>query len=138
MGYSLIGEKQQSNKVHPKQNVNEGDNFQHVQESSDMAQTIKELNDDRIDDNGFSKIDMKSRLISDEISAILTIDTLIKMSVFPKDVSFLTLKKERISVSQDGKGRQEIVDISKGIQGQQSGHSILDGIGNIFRGGQRQ
>ena len=113
-------------------------NVGHIQETSDMSQTIRELNDDASDRDGFSKIDMKSRLTNDEISAILTIDALINMKVFPEEVRFLTTTKKRISPSLEGKGRDEVVKIAQGMQQQQSGHSILDGIGNMFRGGNRQ
>jgi hypothetical protein len=59
------------------------------------------------------------------------------MDFFPEILKFLTLKKERISPSKDGKGRQEVVEIAKGISQQTSGHSIMDGIVNAFKGGQK-
>jgi hypothetical protein len=137
MGFSLISEKKEQ-----KNSFIIGDDqnkqVQHIQEVSDIAQTIKELNDDKLDRVGFSRIDMKSRLLDIEISAILCVDTLVSLSMLPAEVGFLTLKKERLSVSQNGKGRQEVVEIAKGIQQQNNGHSILDGIGNMFRGGSKQ
>jgi hypothetical protein len=135
LGYSLLKESKKDKDKNTYSN-DQGD-IQHIQEASDIAQTIKELNDDSVDKTGFSKMDMKSRLNDVEISAILTIDTLSALGFFDEEITFLTLKKERISPSQDGKGRQEVVEIAKGIQQSQSGHSILDGIGNMFRGGNK-
>jgi hypothetical protein len=111
-------------------------NIQHVQESSDIAQTIKELNDDKIDEKtSFSNIDMKSRLMNIEISSIIALDSLVALDFLPPETSFITRSKKRLAVSQNGLGRTEVVQIAQGMNQNKNGTSFLDRIGNVFRGG---
>ena len=137
MSFSIMREKERQ-KDSFVINPDDSPNVQHIQEASDIAQTIKELNDDATNALGFSKIDMKSRLTEEEISAILTIDTLMDMEVYPEEIRSLTLKKTRLAISGDnGRGRRDVVDIAKGMQQQNSGSSFFDGIGKFFGGGQK-
>jgi hypothetical protein len=132
MGYSLIREKKEQ-----KDSVlyNDSNEIQHIQEASDVAQTIKELNDDKVEADSFSNIDMKTRLVSIEISSIIALDSLVALDFLPCETSFITRSKKRLSVSLNGLGRGEIVQIAQGMKDQQQGHSFLERIGNVFRGG---
>jgi len=91
--------------------------IQPITESSDMSETIRELNSDDINDEKFSSIDMKTRLESIEISSIIAVDSLVALDFLPEDVSFITRSKKRLAVSLKGAGRNEIVSIAQGIRG---------------------
>jgi hypothetical protein len=81
----------------------------------ELAETIKELNDDTVEyGTRMSKIDLKARLSMVETSAILAYDTLVELKFIPKDTLFLTRQRKRLSVSEEGKGRTEIVQIVQG------------------------
>jgi len=108
-----------------------------VQELTDTAQTIRELNDDSVSDDKFSAIDMKTRLHIEEISSIIALDSLVALDFLPKEASFITRSKKRLSVSRDGIGRREIVEISQGMRDKEQGKSAFDRIGSLFGGGSK-
>ena len=84
-------------------------------EETDIAQVIRHLNDDTTEHNTkMSAIDMKARLNIMEIPAILAIDNLVALGVFPQECLQLTRQKKRLSVSKGGQGRAEIVRIAVG------------------------
>jgi hypothetical protein len=79
-------------------------------EETDIAQAIRSLNDDSINpQTKMSAIDMKANLHPIEIPAIMGIDTLVLLKVFPLELLQLTLQKKRLSPSKHGKGREQIV-----------------------------
>ena len=82
-----------------------------VNEVSDIAESLKELNKDEINEKQLSAIDLRCRIESSELSGILTIDTLIGFRVLPAECQNFTLRKKRLSVSLNGKGRDEIVQM---------------------------
>jgi len=133
MTFNLV--RKEHDKALRKEYPQEDSQIQQVQEVSDMAQTIRELNLDSIDKDKFSSIDMKSRLHPEEISAILCGDTLISMGFLPISVSYLTRSKKRLSVSELGKGREEVVAISQGMRDQSSSKTFGERFTNLFRGG---
>lgn len=84
-----------------------------INEKTDLAETLKQLNDDTIDkDTGMSGIDMRARLSTMEIPAIVQIDNLVGFGVLPDICLNLTRQKKRLSVSLAGLGRREIVKIA--------------------------
>lgn len=105
-----------------------------IKESTEMAETIRELNDDKVEDK-FSAIDMKTRLHQIEISSIIALDSLVAFSFLPSEVSNITRSKKRLAVSLNGLGRSEIVSIAQGMQERKQGRSIFDRIGSLFGGG---
>jgi hypothetical protein len=105
-----------------------------ISESSDVAQTIKELNDDTVTER-FTAIDMKSRLASVEVSSIIAVDSLVALTFLPPEVSSITRSKKRLSVSLEGKGRGEIVGIAQGMRQNAEKSSLFDKIGGFFGGG---
>jgi hypothetical protein len=115
-------------------NVDVGSNFQPIQESSDISQTIQELNDDSLTDN-FSAIDMKTRLLNIEISSIIAVDCLVGMGFLPKQAGFITRSKKRLAVSLNGRGREEIVNIAGGLRDNKAGTSFMDKFSGMFKRG---
>jgi len=111
------------------------DGIQHVQESSDLSQTIKEFNEDILGKDKMSSIDMKSRLHPVEISSIIAVDSLVTLNFLPSNTSFITRSKKRLSVSQNGEGRKEVVQIAQGVQQQSNGTNMFEKMGNWFKGG---
>jgi len=108
--------------------------IENVQELTDTAQTIKELNDDSVSKDKFTAIDMKTRLHVEEISAIIALDSLVALDFLPEEASFITRSKKRLSVSLNGLGRREIVEISQGMRDKEQGKSAFDRIGSLFGG----
>jgi len=106
-----------------------------IADESDIAGTIRELNDDTIIDK-FSNIDMKTRLLQIEISSIIAVDSLIALDFLPQEVGTITRSKKRLAVSLNGLGRSEIVNIANGMQEQKGNKSIFEKIGGFF-GGQK-
>jgi len=105
-----------------------------ITESSDVAQTIKELNDDAMIDK-FSNIDMKTRLVQIEISSIIALDSLVALNFLPEEVGTITRSKKRLAVSLNGMGRAEIVNIAQGLNDARSGSSMMERLGGFFGGG---
>jgi len=83
-----------------------------INQPSELGETLRELNKDEIESHtGMSGIDMKSRLHYIEVSSILAMDSLVALKVLPSRCLAFTRQKKRLSVSLDGKGRGEMVDI---------------------------
>lgn len=133
MVYNIIGDKQQ---IHNSPQTGVSSPIERISEPSDVAETIKELNTDTLDNDKFSSIDLKTRLHPIEISSIISVDSLIALRFLPQDSSIITRSKKRLSVSIAGKGREEIVQISQGMKEQQDGRSMMSRIGNFFGGKQ--
>jgi len=132
MEFEIIKTNQEKRTL--RENNNNVDNsIMPVVESSDIAETIRELNDDSIQDK-FSNIDMKTRLAQIEISSIIALDSLISFDFLPQEVGNITRSKKRLAVSMNGLGRQEIVSISQGMQQVSQGSSMFDKIGSFFGG----
>jgi len=90
------------------------------QEEHEWSQVIDRFNEDKVSkETNMSSIDFNARLNKEEINACLVFDTLRGMGILPEDIQ-LTRQLKRLSVSQDGKGRAEIVDILKGEREKQN------------------
>jgi hypothetical protein len=86
-----------------------------VQESTELGETLKQLNDDTRDPaTKMSGIDMRTRLHFSEISSIIAIDTLVSFNFIPDRCLAITLQKKRLNISEGGKGRDDIVNIAGG------------------------
>lgn len=83
-----------------------------ITQASELGETIRELNRDEIEEHtGMSGIDMKSRLHYVEIGSILAMDALVALRVLPPRCLAFTRQKKRLSVSLNGAGRGEMVDL---------------------------
>ena len=91
------------------------DSVTNIQQNSELEGSLKELNADAINpDTRMSQIDMRSRLHSIEISAVLAVDTLVAFGVLPQKCLTLSTQKKRLNVSEEGKGRTEMVELVAG------------------------
>lgn len=107
-----------------------------VEEPSELAEVVRELNDDRIrEDMQMSDIDMKSRLHSIEVPQILAVDSLVSLNFLPPSCLPFTRQKKRLSVSLNGEGRNDIIKIVAGkreLEGESMGKSMINRLGGIF------
>jgi len=103
-----------------------------INETSDISETLKELNNDKLDDSNFSAIDTKTRLIANEVNSIVTVDGLIALNFLPSEVSVITRSKKRLAVSLNGEGRKEIVQIASGMLEQKNSGGFGDKIKSLF------
>ena len=91
------------------------DNVSNIVQPTELGDTLKELNKDTIEPNTrMSGIDMRARLHPFEISSVLALDALVSLRVLPTSCLAFTRQKKRLSVSLDGKGRDDIVNIVSG------------------------
>lgn len=115
---------------------------QDVDEPTELGQALKELNYDKIQHGTrMSGIDMRAVLHYSEISGILGVDTLVNMKFLPVEVTMFTRQKKRLSVSLQGKGRNDIVAVVAGKRDQEArvgGGSFFDRVKNVFTGGGQQ
>lgn len=101
-------------------------------EISELQGSLIELNNDKFDDlQRTSGIDLRTRLFSCEIASIVVLDTLVSFKFLPISISPLTLQKKRLSVSLNGQGRKEIVDI---VQGKRDNDIEKGGLGSRIKG----
>ena len=86
-----------------------------INTSSELGDSLKELNNDSIEPNTrMSGIDMRARLHPLEISSVLALDALVSLGILPTSCLAFTRQKKRLSVSLDGRGRDDIVNIVAG------------------------
>jgi hypothetical protein len=100
-------------------------------ESSELADAMKTLDTDTTDKSLFSSIDFNARLTSFEINSIMIIDEFQRLGILPSEAA-LTRNKKRLSVSLQGLGRTEKVQIAQGQREHQSGSGIGDRMRNLF------
>jgi len=82
---------------------------------SELGDTLKELNRDDLDPTTkMSGIDMRSIIHPLDISNIASFDSLIWLDFLPVKCLAVTRKMLRLSVSQNGKGREHMVDVATG------------------------
>ena len=115
---------------------NQSPAVQNIEEKSDLAESLKQLNNDEEEINTrMSGIDLRTRLHFTEIPSILACDTLVNFGFLPQECLAFTRQKKRLAVSIDGKGRGEIVDIVKGQREQENeARSGLDRLKGFFGG----
>lgn len=92
---------------------NQGESI--IKEASDLAETLKELNRDDLEENSnFSSIDTRTRLFPLEIAPIIAIDSLVAIGFLPIETLVITRSKKRLAVSRGGEGRKEWVSVAGG------------------------
>ena len=113
---------------------------QEINEPTELGEAIRELNSDVIsNDIKMSGIDLRSRLHNIEISSILAVDTLVSFNFLPISCLPFTRQKKRLSVSQGGLGRKEIVSIVAGKRELETstGSTLMGGMKNMFGGAKK-
>lgn len=131
--YELVDYDQdrKPDKVYSSGQINE------IRQVTELSESIKELNSDIVDeDSQMSSIDVKSRLSLVESGPILAYDTLIALRFLPKEALFLTRQRKRLSVSEDGLGRKETIEMAGAQRGHKEAKGFLGKIGNMFSHGE--
>lgn len=118
------------------------DSVTNITQGTELEGSLKELNADQINiDTRMSAIDMRTRLASFEISAVLAVDSLVALGVLPQKCLPLSTQKKRLNVSEGGKGREEMVQLVAGKREQDAKMSgmggLASGVKNFFGVGQR-
>ena len=91
------------------------DSVTNITQGTELEGSLKELNADAINaETRMSQIDMRTRLASFEISAVLAVDSLVALGVLPQKCLPLSTQKKRLNVSEGGKGREEMVQLVAG------------------------
>lgn len=103
---------------------------------SELKDSIKELNNDEMERNetNMSGVDKVARLGMFEQPSILAMDALVMMGMLPQKCMALTRQKKRLSISLNGEGRKEIVDLVRGKNEQDARKSqgLWDRLKNVI------
>jgi len=115
------GEKLDSKEIQKTQVFNVGEmrtpGEQEIKESTEMNDIMVNLMDDSIDPQSrMSGIDMRTNLGYNEISNILSVDTLVSYRFLPVLCLALTRQSKRLKVSLKRGGRDDMVQVSVGKQ----------------------
>ncbi len=87
----------------------------HVVNTSELGDTLKELNSDEMDAQGrVSGIDLRSNLHPFEVNSVLALDTLVALGFLQTKCLAFTRQKKRLAVSLNARGREDIVRIVQG------------------------
>ena len=107
----------------------------HIVQPTELGEAIKEINKDVTEVGGkMSSIDTKARITNIEKMAYHAFGSLISLNFFSKSALFIIRSGLRYSVSIDGKGRTEIVDIVRGVKDAESKSGFIEKLGGIFAG----
>lgn len=105
-----------------------------VVQTTELGESLRELNKDNIEPNTrMSGIDMRARLHPFEISYVLALDSLVSLGVLPTSCLAFTRQKKRLSVSLNGKGRDDIVNVVSGKK-EQDAKMGMGGFGDKVKG----
>ena len=104
------------------------DSVTNITQGTELEGSLKELNADSINpETRMSQIDMRTRLASFEISAVLAVDSLVAFGVLPQKCLPLSTQKKRLNVSEGGKGREEMVQLVAGKREQDAKVGAMGG-----------
>lgn len=102
-------------------------------EQSELSQVMIQMDSDIVDPKTLmSTIDFNSRLSREEISASLIFDEFVRLGILPSGFG-LTRQKKRLSVSLEGKGREEKVAIVNSERENKSGMTMGQRFANLFK-----
>lgn len=90
----------------------------HIEESSDLRESLQELNLDRVDDDGFTSIDTRTNLTLSQVPALACLDNLCYGGVLPKEFNRIGRSVKRLSVSIKKGGRNDMVAVVNGVNEQ--------------------
>ena len=89
--------------------------IQPIMQPTEIGEGLKELNLDTIEEHTrMTTIDMRAQLHPIEATSVLAMDALVALKVFPSMCLSFTRQKKRLSVSVDGVGRKQIVEVIGG------------------------
>jgi hypothetical protein len=113
--------------------------IQDIMEPTEMGEVMKELNKDDLESGTRqSSIDLRARLHYIEHSNLLAVDSLVGFNFLPQSCLALSRQKKRLSVSLDGMGRKEIVQIATGNPGKEDGERFWDRMKKGLFGGKKK
>jgi len=98
---------------------------QPIVSESELKGMMKEMNDDSLDKDNFSAIDMKTRLHPAELSSIIIHDTIISLKCLPVVCANTTRMKKRLAISLMGLGRKENVQMVNGQREHKEGGGMF-------------
>lgn len=105
----------QAGRVKEQSVVMSNQGVQEIIQPTELGETLKQLNDDSLEsETRMSGIDMRARLHYLEINSVLALDAITALGICPTKCLAFTRQKKRLSVSESGKGREEIVTIVAG------------------------
>jgi hypothetical protein len=108
---------------------------QDIIQLTELGELSKDMDRDEVDpDSNMSTIDTRARLGAFEMCPVLGLDTLAWMNFLPKKCTALTREKKRLSVSLDGMGRKERVEMAVGKREQDQKKGLMD---RFLTGGQQ-
>ena len=114
-------------------------NVSYIQQSGDIAQSLKILDDDSLDPStNMSTIDLNAHLNQIEKNGFTVLDYLVSQGVLPIEVLQLSRQGKRLSVSVEGRGREQKVRMATGQLDRESraGESFLDKAKGLFKKGE--
>ena len=104
-----------------------------LKDKSELGEVMDNLDQDHLDkETRMSSVDFNTRLIPFEISSIMIIDELTRLGIFPQEAG-LTRQKKRLSVSLNGKGREEKVRIIQGERENRTGQGVMNSMAGLFK-----
>lgn len=91
-----------------------GSGIMQVQDTTELGQALDHQNKDHIDKTGFSSSDYNARINSFQFSPLVAVDMIATMKVISNRSRDVVRHIMRKSVSVEGKGREEFVDVVVG------------------------
>jgi hypothetical protein len=104
-------------------------------ETTELGDALKEMNRDDVSRDRLASIDFRTRIHPLELPPMIALDSLIGLKVVPVRCGVLNRVKMRKSVSLQGQGRKEFVEMVTGKR--ESDLSFQKKIGNFFTGGEK-
>lgn len=108
-----------------------------VTESTELKDALEKFNLDEVKGR-LSSMDFLSRIDKYESTPMIALDSLIGMQIIPQDCGILNRVKMRKSVSINGEGRKEFVDIVVGKKDQDMQKGLAAGFKNFVGVGDKQ
>jgi len=105
-----------------------------IKESTELGDALTEFNKDDVTSERLSSIDFKSRINQYELPPMIVLDVLIAMGILTTKCGMLNRVKMRKSVSLEGLGRKEFVDVVTGKKEQDIRAANLGQMGKNFVG----
>lgn len=105
-----------------------------IKERSELGEVMDSLESDKFDPHtGSSSIDFNSRLSENKTNAIVRCEALELLGLFPAQGQSLTRKIKRLSVSINGQGRAEKVQVVQGERTNRTGAGVGERFMNWLR-----
>lgn len=104
-----------------------------LNEESELFQVMRSMDADDLDPRtGMTTMDMNARLSSHEEAAVLTFDELQQLGLVPSNAR-LSAQKKRLSVSRDGQGRKEKVQMVVGERANRTDGGVFSRMRQAFK-----